>query len=177
MTNCIICVTLKGDFWIIPYHPFVKSIVQKQISKKRSNDRSLRNALVPFYLLSLFCLIRNNKPSVDIQQHPVLISVLEKRFVEQVMIYVIKESFDIHIQYPIIFPATFPSLSKCIMSRPLWAIPIRIFMKYWFQLWLQYFHNYHLGYSVRYSWDSKRSFAPSTLWYLYQLDSRRHVTA
>ncbi len=136
----------------------------------------LRRAFVPSYKCSIFHLSRSFQPPLNVQQNPLALRMLSDGAHDEGVIQIVKESFDIQIQNPVIPPASLPCYSHrfdCRLSRP---VSIRVWMKMRFHLRLQIQLYHHLRNPVGYRGYSQRPFASVVLWYLHGSHRRRKVT-
>ena len=89
----------------------------------------------------------------------------------------LKETFDVQVQHPVVSPASLPRHSQCIVCRPPGAIPIGVAMEDRLQYWLQIPLHYRLGDAVRDSRNSERSRPSLSLRYVNPANRRREITA
>lgn len=130
-------------------HPSVKHIVQEQIGKNRTYDRTLGYSHLAFRLISVLILIRNSQPSLNVQEHPSFPDMDANRLHQQFMVYGIKEFAYIHIQYPGILEASLTRLGYGIMCGFVGTVSIRVLMKDWGKSGHDGEYHCHLGDSVR----------------------------
>src|SRR5262249_53557762 len=102
----IIRVTFEWDVWMIPSHPVVERIVEKQIREHGTDYCPLRRS----FLTANQCPIRHKdrrfQPPLHVQQHPRAFRVSPYGTHQKFMIDFIEEAFDIEIQHPIVPPTS-----------------------------------------------------------------------
>src|ERR1019366_1979563 len=76
------------------------------------------------------------QPSPDIHLYPFFFYMALQGFHQQLMVYLIKETFDVHIQHPCILTYILLYGFYCLMGTFQWTITIRVVMELCFQTWL-----------------------------------------
>ena len=82
---------------MIPAHPFIECIVQKQIRKCGANDTTLGCSLVPMFLGSIFQLSWSFQPPLHVEQNPFAVRMPAHRPEHQLVIDVVEKAPDIQI--------------------------------------------------------------------------------
>ena len=66
VTYPIIGIPLKWNLRVLPLHPSIKRIMQKEIRKQRTDHPSLRRPFIPMYQAAIIQLHRGFQPSFDV---------------------------------------------------------------------------------------------------------------
>src|SRR5262249_27502537 len=96
--------------------------MQKQIREQRTDDTALRRAFHSRHASSVTGLHRRPQPSFDVQQDPGCTAVLSQGSEKQFVIDVIKQAFDVELDYPVVFPASTPHQRYRIQRRTSWTV-------------------------------------------------------
>src|ERR1044072_581991 len=168
MDNNIIRIAYKGYLRRALAQPFIKNIMQKQIGQQRADYATLWSSLTvlgnddPIRLL-----YRTLQPAPDVGLYPLLRHMALQGFHEQLMVYFIKESFDVHIHYPAIQPYISAYGRHCIMGAFQGTVPIGLVHKLRLKTRLQIILYHLLGYPVCYCGNAKGALPPIRLRNLY----------
>ena len=79
VTNPIIGVPLKWNLRILPLHPSIERIMQKEIRKQGTDHPSLRRPFIPMNQAAIIQLRRSLQPSFDVEKHPFAIGMFPYR--------------------------------------------------------------------------------------------------
>src|SRR5207247_6637654 len=79
VTDDIVDVALKGDVRIVPGHPAVEHIMQKQVCQQWTDNCPLRRPLIPLYQRPIRHAHEHLEPALDIEQHPFTVGVSAQR--------------------------------------------------------------------------------------------------
>jgi len=115
VTERVIGISLERDVRIVPLHPRIEGIVQEQVRQQRAGDSALRRAALPRLQAPVRHLHRDPEPALDVEQHPLIVSVMTHRAHQQVMIDVIEEPFDVEVHDPVVAPAALARLPHRLM--------------------------------------------------------------
>lgn len=72
----IIGIPLEWDGRLVPLHPRIEGVVQKQVSQQRTDNTALRRPSRPCLQASIRQLHRGFQPPFDMEQHPFILSVV-----------------------------------------------------------------------------------------------------
>lgn len=97
MDQPIIRIPAPGVVRIVFRHPDVKRVVKEQVGQHRTDDAALRCPPGTFYQGSVRQLQRRRQPAPDIQHGPFTLHVLLERLLQQCMVDVVKQAFDIKL--------------------------------------------------------------------------------
>ena len=147
------------------FKPQVQYIMQIYICQYWRNLSSLWSANTTFTIYAFFhdsCF----KKSFDISQKILICYIMLKEFHQPFMVHIIKESFDITIQYIVDSPAheCLIDIAYCVMCTSSWSEPIRAVQKSRFIYFIQYICHDSLHQSVFIGWYSKWSHLPIAFW-------------
>jgi hypothetical protein len=106
VTDRIIGVALERDVRMIPSHPVIERIVEKEIRKHGTNDRPLRRSFLAANQRPIRHQDGRFQPPLHVQQHPRTIGVSSYGPHQKFPIDFIKEAFDIEIQHPVVTPTS-----------------------------------------------------------------------
>jgi hypothetical protein len=108
MADDIICVPLERNGGTRPFHPRIDRVMQEEIRQQGANHGSLRRPFLSILQTAIRHSYRCYQPPFDVQQYPFAIRVLPYGPHQQFVVYVVKETLDVHIQNPGVLPAPLP---------------------------------------------------------------------
>ena len=100
--------------------------MKEHICQQGADHTPLGRALPSFDQAAIHQLSRCLQPSLNAEQHPPAVRMLLHRMQHQVVVDVIEEPLDIHIDHPVIPPASLAHDTNRIKGRFAVYIPIRI---------------------------------------------------
>jgi hypothetical protein len=115
MDQDVVCIPFKDDCGKFPLHPFVKSVVQKQVGQQRTYYTPLGGSAAAAFFPAVRMTCRGFQPSLHIQLTPARRAVMLQGLEYQLMRQIVKESFDVQVYDPVFLPALLPGLLQCIM--------------------------------------------------------------
>jgi hypothetical protein len=146
--NAVIGIAAEPHAAKVATYQTVKRILQKQIGQQRTNDTTLRGALRPFHQLAVRHLHWHFQPTLNVQQDPWRLTVLSERTHKQFVVDVVKQTFDIELDYPVVFPASPPHHGNRIVRRAPGTIAIEIGMKDRIKEWVNQLLDHRLCHPV-----------------------------
>ena len=120
----IIGIALEGDARMVPTHPHVERVMEKEIRQEGTDDPALRRSSFPADQAAIRHLNGRSQPSFEVKQHPRAVRVLAHRPHQQLPVDIIEEGFDVQIEHSIVAPATLPRHADCVECRLAGSIPI-----------------------------------------------------
>ncbi len=156
MANSIIGIALERDVRMVPLHPHVERIVEKEVSQDRANHPTLRRPSVSADKAPVRHLHRRFQPSLDVHQHPRAIRVLAHRPHEQIRVYAVEEGPDIKIKNPGMAPTSLPRHTDRIECRFSGPVSVGIPVELRLQKRFQEPFDHHLGDAIGNCGNSQR---------------------
>src|SRR5262245_33357651 len=148
MADRIIGIALERNVRILPSHPCIERIMQKEIRQDRAYDPTLWCASLPRDEASIRHLYGGFQPSFDVEKHPRAIRVFADRTHQQIAVDSIEEALDVEIQNPRMTPATLPCHADRIECRLAGPITIGVLVEAGLNQWLKVPLDNRLGDSV-----------------------------
>jgi len=121
-------------------------------------------------------LYRSFQPPFDIQKYPFILRMPPHCTQHQIMRDVIKETFDIHVDYPVILPTSLSGLRQRFMRWTVWPVTIRVAVKDTFQFWFEVHFHDRLGYAIPNCRDAQWPTFPISFGYVDSAYHRWHIT-
>ena len=162
---------------MVPPHPHVERVVEKEIGQERTDDPALRRSPFPADEAAIRHLNGRSQPSFEVKQHPRAVRMLAHRPHQQVPVDIIEEGFDVQIDHPVVAPAALPCHADCIERRFAGAISIRVVVEVWFHERLQVSFDHRLGDAVGDRGYPQRPGSTIVLRYVHPSHRRRKVAA
>ena len=156
VTDRIVRIALEPNAGMVPRHPCVEGVVQKQVRQHGAYHPTLRSPSLPDDEATIRHLCRCLQPSLDVHQHPRAPRVLAHRPHQQRPVDAVEEGLDIKIQDPPLTPASLPCHADRIERRLAGSIPIGILVEHRFHKRLQVSFDHHLGDAISNRWYPQR---------------------
>ena len=137
VTNDVVRITLERDVRILPRHPHIERIVQKQICQQGANYPALRRPGPARYDTAIFHLNGHLQATLDVEQHPATVRMVTDGLEQQLPIDAVEVAFDVNVEHEVIPPAALTGLTHGIDRRSTGPVAIGIDMKHRFQTRLQ----------------------------------------
>ncbi len=173
----IIGIALEGNARMVPTHPHVERVMEKEIRQEGTDDPALRRSSFPADEAAIRHLNGRSQPSFEVEQHPRAVRMLAHRPHQQLPIDIIEEGFDVQIEHPVVAPAAPPRHADCIERRFAGSISVGVVVKMWFHERLQGSFDHHLGDAVGDRGYPQRPGSTIVLRYVHPSHRRRKVAA
>ncbi len=111
-------------------------------------DPTLRRASLPCFHLSRLGHGQRLQPAFHVEQHPPTVRVLAHRLHQQSVVQIVKGSFDIKLDHPVVLPAPLPRHRDRSLGRLARTVAVRVGVKVRFQLRLQRHLRYCLCHPI-----------------------------
>ena len=162
----VIRIPTPREVGVRPRHPEIERIMQEQVSQNRADNAPLRGTTRPLNLHTVCVFHWRRQPPFDVEQRPFTRYVLPDSPQQEFMVDIIKQTFDIELQDPIIFPAPFTRNAHGIKRRFLRPVAIGVCQEYLVQIRLNELFDNHLSDSISYSWHDcvELHLGPANLW-------------
>src|SRR5215472_14881786 len=108
--------------------------MQEQVCQNRADNATLRGTTRSLNLHTVFMFHWRCQPSFDVKQRPFARYVLPDSPQQEFMVDIIKQTFDIELQDPIIFPAPFTRNAYGIERRFLRPVAVGVCQEYLVQI-------------------------------------------
>src|SRR6266542_3554731 len=177
MHDGVVRVALERDARIVPLHPQIKRVVEKQVGQQRTDDTTLRRALAPRLQGSIHSLYRGTEPPPNVQTNPRHVGVVGHGALDQIMIQTVKERFDVQIDHPVSLPASFPRHPHRVERRSARSIAVRIAVEHRLHHRLQHHLHDRLRNSIGNRGNAEWTHAAVSFRYLDEPHRRREVRA
>jgi site-specific DNA recombinase len=129
MADHIIGITLERDGRMVPLHPGVERVMQKEIRQDRAHNPTLWRSSLPRDEAPILHLYGCLQPTFNVQKHPWAIRVFADRAHQQLGIDLIEEALDVEIQNPRVTPASLPRHPDRIERRFAGSISIGVLVE------------------------------------------------
>src|SRR5450631_3506266 len=107
-------------------HPRIEGIMHKQVHEYRANNTALRRTLLAWNGYPILRFEGRFQPALNVQQHPTIFDVRSHRFHQEIMIKIVKGSFDVKLNNPVIFPAALSRDGDGLLRRLAGSVPVRV---------------------------------------------------
>lgn len=112
----IIGITREGTLRMSPPYPDIKCVVHEQVHQKRTDHSSLRSSETAAFQLSFFRKSGSFEPAFQIEDRPFQFHVFMHGTHEEVVVDMIKGSFDIELDHPVVFPTSLSRDGHCLLG-------------------------------------------------------------
>ena len=147
-----------------PRHPCVERIMEKEICEQRRNRRPLWSTTLPLLQGAVGVLHRCFQPPLNVQHHPLLVSVRLHRLDDEVMRNVVEEPLDVKLKHPRVRETTLPARRDRIQRSTTRPVAVGVRMELRFHRFLQFHGGHRLGDPVRHSGHTKPAHPPA-MWF------------
>ena len=138
---------------------------------------ALRRSLVPCDKRAVLLDHGSLQPTFDVEQHPPTIRMVTDGLEQQLMVDVVEEPLDVHVQHPVVAPASPARRSDGVNGGSLGPISVRVLVEDRFQQGLQMSANYLLSDAVRDRRYTQRALPAPLLGDVHPANRRRHIAA
>lgn len=108
MANYIVGKSLEWCLRMIPPHPHVERIVQKEIGKQGADYSSLWRPFLPAAQRAIYHLNRRFQPPFNVEDYPVTFGMFPHRPHQELMVNIIEKALDVEVKHPVESPAPLP---------------------------------------------------------------------
>ena len=165
---------------ILPDHPEVEAIVQKDVGDQRGDRTPLRGPFHPGQSRSVGHQHRGRQPALHVQQDPSLVRVTRHSLEHQLPRNGIEEGPHVQVYDPVLLETPFPAHPYGVHRGTPRPVPVRIVVEHPLRVRLHDEHRHRLGHPVDHIRDAEDP-GPTLLGYLHRPDrpgeiaSRRHA--
>lgn len=117
MADRIVGIPFERNGRMVPRHPNIERVMQKEIRQDWADNPALGRASFPRNEASIRHLHGRLQPSFDVEKHPRTVRVFADRTHQQVYVDAIEEVLDVKIKHPCVAPASLPRLADRIERR------------------------------------------------------------
>jgi hypothetical protein len=129
MADRIVGIPFERNGRMVPRHPNIERVMQKEIRQDWADNPALWRASFPRNEASIRHLHGRLQPSFDVEKHPRTVRVFADRTHQQIGIDSIKEALDVEIQNPRMAPASLPRHADRIERRFAGPVPIGVLVE------------------------------------------------
>ncbi len=105
-TDYIVRIPFERNMRHRPFHPLIERIVQEQVGQYWRNYPALWRAPVPCDNGAVLLDHGSLQPALDIEQHPPAVRMVTNGLQQQLVVDVVEEPLDVHVQHPVVAPAS-----------------------------------------------------------------------